>query len=130
MSIESRIIPEMHTILRTVTGSLSPADIDNAIAETLHHPAFEKGMHVIWELSDADISNVQSDELLEIIEVIRNSVEQRGSHYKIAVVANSNLAFGISRMFEGFGGGLPLAIGIHRSMEAACRWIRGEEETA
>ena len=123
MTVESKIIAETHTIIRTVSGCFKPADVQRAITDSLQNPAFEKGMNVIWELSNADLSQINDNEILEVIDFIRNSADVRGSHYKIAIVASGDLAYGISRMFEGLGSELPVAINVHRSMAEAYDWV-------
>ena len=127
MGVNSEILSEMHTVLRTVSGKLNPADIKNAVAETLKNPGFEKGMHAIWDLSDANIRDINTDELLEVVEYIQKNGEQRGKNYKIAIVASGDLAFGLSRMFEGYGNELPLSIHVHKTLNAAYEWINSSD---
>ena len=94
-----------------------------AFDESLLHPDFKANMHVIWDLSVADVGEVSADQLMEIVEYIRSNIDERGADYKIVLVAPVDLSFGISRMFESYGNDLPVSIHIHRNIDEAFNWI-------
>jgi len=127
MTISSKIDPEHNIIIRTASGELSADDIRNAFNATLEHTDFRKEMNVIWDLEHADLSKIAADDLIKIVELISKASNQRGSDYKIAIVASKDLTFGLSRMFEGYGVELPTSIMVYRDLESAYHWINSQE---
>lgn len=128
MSIETRVLPEKNTLLRTASGKL---DIDAIIKAYDNAPSVEgytKGMHIIWDLSNADVNHIQRDDIIRLVEYIRNHPLVHSAECKLAIVANSNLAFGLSKMFEGYGTGLPLFIHVFKNLDDANTWIDEEIE--
>jgi len=123
MSIDTKVDQKSNTIIRTVTGKLTVADVKQAFAASLSHPDFKTNMHVIWDLNQADGSNLSTNQLIEVVEYIRNNSNVRGANYKIILVAPADLSFGLSRMFEGYGNNLPEPIHVLRNMDEAYRWI-------
>jgi len=129
MSIESTVNQDLNTILRTVTGELVMSDLKQALTESTLHPDFKTNMHVIWDLTDADISKCSTAELIEAVEFIHSSSESRGDDYKIVIVAPEDLSFGISRMFEAFGNKLSISIHVLRSIDKAYQCIEEKYDT-
>lgn len=130
MTVASRIDKQSNTIIRTVTGALTVADLVAAFEASLSDPDFKKDMHVIWDLSEADISQIPSAKLLDAVEYIGAHADTRGTAYRIAIVAPADINFAVSRMFEGYGSGmLPLAINVFRNRERAFEWIAEAAET-
>ena len=123
MSINSKINQELNTIIRTVTGELTIADVKDAFTESLSHPDFKINMHVIWDLTEADVSKTSMDQLIDIVKYIRNNIDNRGADYKIIIVAPIDISFGMSRMFEGFGNDLTQSIHVLRELDEAYKWI-------
>lgn len=123
MPVVSRIDKTHNTIIRTVTGGLTVSDIAHAFSESLSDPDFRKDMHVVWDLSEADVSQISSKQLVEAVEYIGAHTGSRGADYKIAIVASKDINFAVSRMFEGYGSSLPVSINVFRSREDALAWI-------
>ena len=123
MSIDSRVNQKSNTIIRTVTGKLTVADIKQAFADSLSHPDFKTNMHVIWDFNQADGSKLSTEQLIEVVEYIRSNSDIRGADYKIILVAPVDLSFGLSRIFEGYGNNLPESIHVVRNITEAYRWI-------
>ena len=109
--------------IKAVSGKLSVAEIITAFDQTLQQPSFKKNTHAIWNLTCADIHHLSESDMLEVIAHMVASSKKRGAAYKVAIVAPSDVNFGLSRMFEAHGSQLPIAISIFRSMEHARQWI-------
>jgi hypothetical protein len=58
---------------------------------------------------------------MDLIE-IRKKYPERGNA-KIAIVASTDLSFGMSRMYEVFSGNLPQTIMVFRNLEEAEQWL-------
>ena len=123
MPVKNQIDLENNLIVRTVSGRLTTAEVLNAFNGSLNDKNFVKDMHVIWDVSKADVRQVSADAINTIVEHIKAHLNNRGSNYKIAIVAPEDLNFGISRMFATYGSDLPVSIGIHRDIDDAYRWL-------
>lgn len=128
MSLKYQVDPEVNAIIRTVNGELSVSDVIKAHDASLSYSGFKKGMHVIWDLRNADVSKWNQDDFIKLANHIRNNIDKRGDEYKLILVASEDLGFGLSRMFEGYGCKLPLSIEVLRSMDAAYESINNEEQ--
>jgi hypothetical protein len=125
MTINSEINTDLNIIIRTVIGKLEGADITSAFSESLSHPDFKINMHVIWDLTKADISNASAEQIIQVVEYIGNAIEDRGADYKLVIVAPVDLSFGISRIFGSYGYNFPVSIHIVRNMDEAYDLIGG-----
>ena len=123
MPINSQINADLNTIIRTVTGKLTSTDVKEAISESLLHADFKKSMHVIWDLTAADTSKSSLDQLMDIVEYIRENFNVRGADYKIILVAPTDVNFSISRMFQCCGSELLTSIHVVKDLNEAYRYI-------
>lgn len=123
MSIDSQIDPELNVIIRIVTGEVAVSDVISAFDESLTRAEFKKDMNVIWNLNDAEVSDWKEEKYLEIIKLIGKNTTLRGSNYKIAIVAQKNLTFGVARVLESYGYKLPQSIRVLKCMDDAYDWI-------
>jgi len=58
-----------------------------------------------------------------VVSHVGTHAEQRGSHYKSALVTARNVDFGLSRMYEAYGHGLPLTVRVFRNIDKAREWL-------
>ena len=123
MPIDSQIEPELNVIVRIVTGEVAVSDVISAFDESLTRAEFKKDMNVIWNLNDAEVSDWKEEKYLEIIKLIGKNTTARGSNYKIAIVEQKNLTFGIARVLESYGYKLPQSIRVLKCMDDAYHWI-------
>ena len=84
----------------------------------------------LWDLTEADLSAIATDEIEDLAEYAKHLVESSQGG-KTALVFGGSLGFGLGRMFETYLeiAGLPLVINSFRSLEAALQWLhRGDED--
>lgn len=83
--------------------------------------------NVIWDFRKITGSRISVDELREIIAFIKLHQHRRG-HGKTAMVTDSDLDFGLSRVSRTYGEieELPWRIHPFRSMEEALEWIEAD----
>ena len=126
MPVETIIDTSRNIIIRTATGLLTLEEAQQAFVSLLSHPDFKQDMHVIWDMNEADISHLTSDQFMTMIEFIQHHTDSRGDNYKIALIASSDLTYGMSRMFESHGYKLPVSIRVFRELAQAYSWIEGK----
>lgn len=123
MPINSEVNKDLNVITRTVTGELTGVDMTGAFTESLSDSDFIKNMHVIWDLTKADVSKTSADQLMNVVQYIGDNIDDRGANYKLVVVAPIDISFGISRMFGSYGGDLSVSIHTVRQLDEAYKLI-------
>jgi predicted amino acid dehydrogenase len=114
MAIDTDVNTETNTITRTVLGKLNTA--------------FIKGMNAIWDLTQADVSNISTHDIMDLIKHIQKGFDKRGTDFKVAIVAPGDLSYGVSKIFEGHGTELPVSIRVMRNRKEADVWINQADE--
>lgn len=120
--IEKRFDEEKSLTVFTVSGEVSADEFSQAIQEF-----YEKGpvtKKVLFDLTDSILDNLRSEEVLNISRTPRHIPEQRVGG-KTAIVAPSDLAFGLARMYEFSSdpADIPFVIKVFRTMEEAKKWL-------
>jgi hypothetical protein len=120
--IEKRFEPEKSLTVFTVLGAVSADEFSQAIEEF-----YEKGPvtnKVLFDLTDSFLDQLRSEEILNISRTPKYIPEQRVGG-KTAIVAPSDLAFGLARMYEFSSdpADIPFVIKVFRTMEEARKWL-------
>lgn len=122
-SVKTELDPSCNLITQTVTGDFLLQDFIKAFKIALNHPDFTKGMNVLWDLTDASLAKAEINDMHQMIKFIDYHIENRGRDFKLAIVANSKLEFGLSRMYEAFSEMLPFSKKVFCDIKEALNWI-------
>jgi hypothetical protein len=113
-------------LFTTIEGPTGYEDVKAYLDELLQHPAFRPGMpglidcrSVKSQFSIMDLRKTAADAKL------RPQFQVPG---RAAVLASSNLIYGLLRMYEVFNEGNPAEIRVFREPEEAMSWLRGEAD--
>jgi hypothetical protein len=128
MPIHTAINNELHCIERIVDGEFNFNKFFSSFQEIETVPGFVKGMDALWDLRHADLSQISVDTIDKISHYIANNTDKRGEGYRIALVVNSDLAFGLARMFRSMSDHTPVSINIFRSMDDAHEWLKHTQQ--
>ncbi len=123
MPIETTIDVERDLIIRKVTGRFLIDDLEAAYAYTFEHPDYKPSMNALWDLLEADIAEVTSEELTQVVQLVQSVADHRGSDYKVAFVAPDEVSYGITRMFEAYANNLEFQMFSFRNMDDASSWL-------
>ncbi len=123
MPIETRIDTEANLITHEIMGEFDLDGFKVGYDSLLAHPDFSQDMNVLWDLREGDVSSFSYDDLMNVTRYIENRVEGEASVHKVAIVASSNLGFGISRMYEMLSEELPIILRVFRDIEEASKWL-------
>jgi len=113
-------------LFTTIEGPTSYEDVKAYLDELLVDPRFRPGMPGLIDcrrvkslFSISDLRKTAADARL------RPQLQVPG---RAAVLASSNLIYGLLRMYEVFNEGNPAEIRVFRAPEEALRWLRGEAD--
>lgn len=109
------------------TGKVLSTDIEESIT------AFYAGRptrHVMWDISDAEISELSATDVRRIAEQTKRVAHSRPGG-KTAIVSAADMPFGLARMYQAFA---ELAeqnshVEVFRSTEEALAWIGPSDST-
>lgn len=90
----------------------------------LREPDFRKNGTILWDFRNAEVDVVPSeDEICDFAAMIEANQDRRGKAYKMAMVADKGLYYGLIRMYQAYSGPLPLEHMVFCSLPEALRWI-------
>ncbi len=110
-------------VLVHLTGSASSEAVRGWLTELAPIPAYREAVDVIFDVSAVDVSDISRDELRRIIHVLRDRADV--GPRRVAYVVESQLRFGILRMFSTLAGmQVRRTRGVFRSLDDALSWLR------
>jgi len=119
--IQKLLDPENNLTIYTVTGEVTVQDI---IQKVKAFYAREPTQLVLWDLTEANLSKIPSEDIIQIIYVIKKlSTSRKGE--KTAMVFSSKFGYGLGRMFTAFSEMEETGIeyGSFHSVKEAKQWL-------
>lgn len=84
-------------------------------------------MNELVDLSEADVSQVTDEGILELAALGKEIYEKHGvTKIKSAVYAPTDLSFGLTRMYEALKHDSPEDLNVFRDLDEAIRWLSDE----
>ncbi len=106
----------------TLTGKVTAAEIKHTI-EQFYSGQITK--HVLWDLTDSDVSALSKPEVESIAFTPRTATEKR-QQGKTAIVAPDDLVYGLSRMYQSLTHleNQPFETRVFRIKDDAMNWLK------
>lgn len=111
------------------TGVVTASDFDEANREIYAEGRLEKLRYQLIDFTDTERIEISAEDTRRHAEMDRSAAE-RNPQIAIAVVGPSDIAFGISRMWQVFTDEAKLRSSIFRSVPDAERWLAETLETS
>ena len=124
MPIHRDIDSASNLVTHTCSCTITKEDIQAAYLGMLEDPAFLKGINILWDFRNADVVAPSEEEIFNFAAMVKESQPRRGSGYKVAMVADKDLYYGLSRMYQAYSGALPFELMVFRSLDDALGWVR------
>ncbi len=102
-------------------GAFTLDEFEEQLIHIVSGANFPATVPTIWDLSAMDFSQFDWEFMKKLLE-IRAKFPSRGNAL-IAIVAEDDLAFGVSRMYASQGISLPQTLQVFRRLEEAETWI-------
>lgn len=113
---------DQHIVRSKASGALSATDLRDYFVATRADPTIVPTMHRLMDLSD--VTNLPSSESIRELAAMSRSYPT-ATEARLAILATSDLVFGVSMMFKGFvGWGDRLQV--VRDEAEALRWLSGD----
>jgi len=123
MAIHTTVDVSKNLMEHTFTDNVSLTSIVETIDATLVHPLYSPGMNMMWFCEDGVEVEISTDDPLSISNYARKKFDQFGKDYRVALVANDDLAFGMLRMYQSWSDDRPIEMHVFRKKDAAYAWV-------
>ncbi len=121
MSLVYRFDKSKGILYITVNYFFTEKDMEKASKYITNSRDFPADVDTIWDIRAVNFDNIKLTYQEKLIS-IRKRYPQRGNA-KIAIVAESDLAFGLSRRYEQMSAELPQETMVFKSIKEAEKWI-------
>ena len=105
-----------------LSGSLNKEIILDAFDAAVSDERYKKGMGRLWDFRDADLSSLDSSTIAEMAQ--HSAKFPPGiNDVKVAFVANRELEYGLSRMFEAYSMDVNTNVSVFYTLMDAETWL-------
>ena len=108
-----------------IDGELILEEYEQCLREIVESAEYPSDVKTLWDLRTTNFSPLNA-QFGERLLAIREKYPERGNA-KVAFVAEQDLAFGLSRMYEMMSSGMPQHIMVFRDMQSAGQWLEQVE---
>jgi hypothetical protein len=126
MAVNTEIDVTKNLIIHHFSEKVSLPTLTTTIENTLADPKYRLGMDAIWICEDGTEIDMTSEDTQKISELARQSFDKEGISYKLALVASDDLAYGMTRVYEGWSNDREIKINTFRKLDEAFAWIEEE----
>lgn len=124
MPVTTRFEPDTGIAHYVATGELTLAEVLAALGEVYSDPAYKSPSRSLWEMKDAH-PKLDGDDVLSVVNFVRT--HRPSGEGRAAIVAERDLAFGLSRMYELLADDQRVATRVFREVERARQWLLEDE---
>lgn len=123
MPIQLAYDPALDAMVITAMGAITVTDLKELVRRLTDHPDFRNNINQLMDISQGTLM-LSTQELKLVAHTFHAAEKLLGDHRKLAVVAPSDIDFGLSRMYESFfPAGPEVKIEVFRSLEKARDWL-------
>ena len=122
MSIEIKYDQNRNMLNISISGTPNFEEYTSAMETITHSSDYPPNVRTIWDIREADLSFANFTSIKKVVG-IRASFKQR-DNCKVALVASSNLQYGLCRMFQMLlEDRLPHELAVFRDYEEGEQWL-------
>lgn len=128
MSFDVRVVREEGVVTIAVEGRGAGRDLLKRITPALEESAATGDRRLLLDLRAAQVTELPPADMHSFeIDVVRREA-MRGAGARAAVLASSDLLFGVARMFQSIRAESPVAYGVFRDPAEAAAWLAAPPE--
>ena len=124
--LDIKIDDEFGIVRVTPAQAITVEDACAAIKDIIDTPGFQRGFPSIWDLRHTELMHINAEDIKVISEVANSFKEQRGDA-RIAFIVNSDLAYGLGRMFALINDTSHIDARVFRRYEDGEHWALGHD---
>jgi hypothetical protein len=128
MPIMTRLDPDADLRVHLATGRLTYAEVRDALEELYARPDFDPAMNALWDLRDAVTTDISSDDVRKIVQLVKGR-RPSGVSSRVALVVSREADFGMARMYEAQLDSVSQGnLRVLRDIDEATAWVGGAPE--
>ena len=127
MSTEIHYDREQNILHIVVQDVITVADFGDLLELITHGEEYPPDVPALWDLCEIDAREADPGMIDNLI-AIRQRYPERGNT-RLALLTSSDLAFGLSRMYEALSADLPQLIRVFKDRATAEQWLQ-EQDTS
>jgi hypothetical protein len=128
MPITFHFKPEAKLIICVHTGKVQDDEFMMRYKSIFEEKMFTPGTNLLIDLRQTDSSPRSSEGLRRFADFAKSKLAGAGMRPKVAVVAPTDLSFGLARMYEAFADSIPWDFVMFRAVDAALAWLRAPQD--
>jgi hypothetical protein len=121
MSVHYTYNKEIDILYGTIEDNVTIDELQIILTEISSSKDFPPDVKTLWDIRKLDFSKINSDFARQLINV-RKQNTSRGNA-KVAILAEQDLAYGMSRMYESMSDGMPQTIMVFKELKKAEDWL-------
>jgi hypothetical protein len=125
MPIEYDIDPDRRRVTARIRGTLTDKEVFDYQQDVWSRPELA-GYHELIDTSEVERIALPASRRVRDLAVLSAAMDARDPNSKLAIIAPSDLAFGLGRMYQAHREHQELStktVAVFRSMEAALEWL-------
>ena len=123
MPILHSINEELGLVISSWVGEISDADLLPSYKKLYENKIWKPGFNEIVDVRNAQVKSVTSKGLLQLSDLVKSYVKEKGIEFKTAIIAPEDLQFGLSRVYEAISHESPEKIMVFRDLNDAFDWL-------
>ena len=126
MPITTDFNQKMGYVHHLIGGMISEDDIKSAFDNSIILSDLKPDTPVIWEFRKVKMANIadMANKIRGIVGYIKSKLAGRKPGYKVALVSEQDLIYGMARMYQAIAEFLPITLRVFRDFQAAEDWVR------
>lgn len=98
-TVELLFKPQKNLVIIKCSGVMQVKSLLEACNEALMDPQYKQGMGRIWDVFDADLSQITTEQVHEITSYLTTRADDV-NYVRVGIVAGNSLGFGLARVFS------------------------------
>lgn len=120
--------PQLRTLFVTASGPVSDQEFVDFALKLVECSDIPPARKELWDLSGLERTDVETASLRETASTFRDR-DKTVFETRVAILATSDVAFGLARMYQSFRGDSTVELEVFRGRAAALEWLGLPEDT-
>lgn len=123
MPITFHVLPARNLIVSRYWGEIGDAEFIESYRRLCARPDVRPGSRELVDLRDVTDMPITASAMREVAEIVETFLGDEGQTMQTAVIASTELEYGLSRMYQAFASASPEQVEVFRSPEEALAWL-------
>lgn len=129
MPLRHRFDADRNALFLELRGEVTDEDLLRYVEEATRRPGEPTGHVELVDLRGVDVTRVEGRTLRRIAHQFGQS-EKAPQRVRVALVADSDVSYGLARMYQAFRADSPLDLRVFRDMGEARAWLGLDEDAS